>query len=101
MYTCSGISFEFIEGRILNNSLRRDRPDTIRCIVASLIGDSESGDSLVDDSEPIVPLYQPLDEDFMDQSWEPDPYDAGPGICLADRFYFLPLIHFTNRLPSE
>ncbi|KAH9959208.1 hypothetical protein BC827DRAFT_1384800 [Russula dissimulans] len=31
----------------------RDRPDTIRCIVASLVVDGESGDSLVDDDEPI------------------------------------------------
>ncbi|KAG8214513.1 hypothetical protein J3R82DRAFT_9571 [Butyriboletus roseoflavus] len=56
----------------------RDRPDTIRCIVASLVGDGESGDSLVDDNEPIQPLQQPEIENYADPEWTPEPIDAGP-----------------------
>ncbi|KAH7925590.1 hypothetical protein BV22DRAFT_1010971 [Leucogyrophana mollusca] len=56
----------------------RDRPDTIRCIVASLVGDGESGDSLVDESEPILPLQQPEMENYSDPEWTPEPIDAGP-----------------------
>ncbi|KII90894.1 hypothetical protein PLICRDRAFT_137424 [Plicaturopsis crispa FD-325 SS-3] len=56
----------------------RDRPDTIRSIVASLVGDGESGDSLVDENEPIVPLQQAEIEDYTDPNWEPEPVDAGP-----------------------
>ncbi|TFK26875.1 ubiquitin-protein ligase [Coprinopsis marcescibilis] len=56
----------------------RDRPDTIRCIVASLVGDEDSGDSLLDDNEPIQPLQQSETEDYSDPMWEPEPIDAGP-----------------------
>ena len=63
----------------LTPQTHRDRPDTIRCIVASLVGDGESGDSLVDENEPIQPLQQVPIEDFSDANWEPDPVDAGPG----------------------
>ncbi|KAF8555265.1 hypothetical protein OG21DRAFT_1411185 [Imleria badia] len=56
----------------------RDRPDAIRCIVASLVGDGESGDSLVDDNEPIQPLQQPEIENYADPEWTPEPIDAGP-----------------------
>ncbi|THV01862.1 hypothetical protein K435DRAFT_775875 [Dendrothele bispora CBS 962.96] len=56
----------------------RERPDTIRCIVSNLVGDEDSGDSLVDESEPIVPLQQPDIEDYTDPNWEPEPIDAGP-----------------------
>jgi anaphase-promoting complex subunit 2 len=56
-----------------------DRPDTIRCIVASLVVDSESGDSLVDDDGPIQPLQSPQVDDYTDPNWEPEPIDAGPG----------------------
>ncbi|KAK1228790.1 hypothetical protein PQX77_008171 [Marasmius sp. AFHP31] len=56
----------------------RERPDTIRCIVSNLVGDDESGDSLVDESEPIQPLQQPELEDYSDPNWEPEPIDAGP-----------------------
>ncbi|PSR71728.1 hypothetical protein PHLCEN_2v12376, partial [Hermanssonia centrifuga] len=56
----------------------RDRPDTIRCIVASLVGDGESGDSLVDENEPIQPLQQAQMDDYGDPNWEPEPIDAGP-----------------------
>lgn len=76
----------------------RDRPDAIRCIVASLVGDGESGDSLVDDNEPIQPLQQPEIENYADPEWTPEPIDAGPGKC------FLPLIacskaNLSGRLP--
>ncbi|KAF8812048.1 hypothetical protein BYT27DRAFT_6431262 [Phlegmacium glaucopus] len=56
----------------------RDRPDTIRSIVANLVGDDDSGDSLVDENEPIQPLQQPEAEDYTDPNWEPEPMDAGP-----------------------
>ena len=56
----------------------RDRPDTIRCIVASLVGDGESEDSLVDDNEPIQPIQQPEMENYSDPEWNPEPIDAGP-----------------------
>lgn len=58
--------------------LVRDRPDTIRCIVASLVGDGESEDSLVDENEPIQPLQQPEMENYSDPDWNPEPIDAGP-----------------------
>ena len=58
----------------------RERPDTIRCIVASLVGDDSSGDSLVDSNEPPGPLQQAVAEDYSDPNWEPDPIDAGPGM---------------------
>ena len=63
----------------------RERPDTIRSIVANLVGDDDSGDSLVDENEPIQPLQQPELEDYTDSNWEPDPIDAGPG---KDFFFF-------------
>jgi len=53
--------------------------------VASLVGDGESGDSLVDENEPIHPLQQPETEDYTDPNWEPEPIDAGPG--KMDRTY--------------
>jgi anaphase-promoting complex subunit 2 len=59
--------------------LRRERPDTIRNIVASLVGDGESGESLVDENDPIQPLQNAEVEDYSDPNWEPEPVDAGPG----------------------
>ncbi|KAJ3735886.1 hypothetical protein DFJ43DRAFT_1054769 [Lentinula guzmanii] len=56
----------------------RERPDTIRCIVSNLVGDDDSGDSLVDESEPIQPLQQYELDDYLDSNWEPEPVDAGP-----------------------
>ncbi|KAF5376816.1 hypothetical protein D9757_008906 [Collybiopsis confluens] len=56
----------------------RERPDTIRCIVSNLVGDEDSGDSLVDESEPIQPLQQSELEEYTDPNWEPEPVDAGP-----------------------
>lgn len=77
----------------------RDRPDTIKCIVASLVGDGESGDSLVDDNEPIQPLQGPQADDYTDPNWDPEPIDAGPGTL-----YMLALPNLTSmwhRLPSK
>lgn len=59
--------------------MESDRPDTIRAIVASLVGDGESGESLIDDNEPIQPLQSVQVDDYMDPNWEPEPIDAGPG----------------------
>lgn len=56
----------------------RARSDTIRCIVANLVGDKESGDSLADVDEPVQPLSQVQMEDYSDPNWEPEPIDAGP-----------------------
>ncbi|KAJ6453076.1 hypothetical protein C8R45DRAFT_1056934 [Mycena sanguinolenta] len=56
----------------------RERPDTIRSIVANLVGDDDSGDSLVDENEPIQPLQQLATEDYSDPHWDPEPIDAGP-----------------------
>ncbi|KAF9474205.1 hypothetical protein BDN70DRAFT_334409 [Pholiota conissans] len=56
----------------------RERPDTIRSIVANLVGDDDTGDALVDENEPVVPLQQPEFEDYGDPNWEPEPIDAGP-----------------------
>lgn len=71
----------------------RDRPDTIRCIVSNLVGDDDSGDSLVDESEPIQPLQQQEAEDYSDPNWEPEPMDAGPGRVFVD------FIHVSFWLP--
>ena len=59
--------------------LHRERLDTIRSVIANLVGDDDSGDSLVDENEPIQPLQQPQLEDYTDLNWEPGPIDAGPG----------------------
>ncbi|KAF8723226.1 hypothetical protein AX14_009377 [Amanita brunnescens Koide BX004] len=56
----------------------RERPDTIRCIVANLVGDDDTGDSLIDENEPIQPLQQTDIDDYSDPNWEPEPVDAGP-----------------------
>jgi anaphase-promoting complex subunit 2 len=64
----------------------RERPDTIRSIVANLVGDDESGDSLVDENEPIQPLHQPEIEDYSDIEWQPEPIDAGPGAVWVMAF---------------
>ncbi|KAF9564194.1 hypothetical protein CPC08DRAFT_734567 [Agrocybe pediades] len=56
----------------------RERPDTIRSIVANLVGDDDSGDSLVDENEPVTPLQQTDVEDYSDPQWDPEPIDAGP-----------------------
>lgn len=55
----------------------RERPDTIRCIVANLVGDEDGGDTLVE-NEPVQPLHQVEVDDYLDSTWEPEPNDAGP-----------------------
>ncbi|KAL1709147.1 hypothetical protein EV121DRAFT_253251, partial [Schizophyllum commune] len=55
----------------------RERPDTIRCIVANLVGDDDGADTLVE-NEPIQPLHQVDIDDYSDPAWEPEPIDAGP-----------------------
>ena len=66
----------------------RERPDTIRSIVANLVGDDDGGDSLVDENEPVQPLQQPEAEDYTDPNWEPEPIDAGPGEFKYQSFFF-------------
>ena len=48
--------------------------------MASLIGDGESGDLLMDENEPICTLQQPEVEDYTDPNWEPEPIDVGPSM---------------------
>jgi len=73
----------------------RDRPDTIRCIVANLVGDdTETPDSLIDDTldppgssggigeggragQLLVNPAARID-DYSDPNWNPEPLDAGP-----------------------
>lgn len=43
------------------------------------MGDDDSGDSLVDENEPIQPLQALETEDYNDPNWDPEPIDAGPG----------------------
>ncbi|KAF7305903.1 Anaphase-promoting complex subunit 2 [Mycena chlorophos] len=56
----------------------RERPDTIRSIVANLVGEDDGGDSLVDENDTPVPLAPPDADGFNDPNWEPEPVDAGP-----------------------
>ena len=81
--------------------LDRDRPDTIRSIVASLVGDGESGESLVDENEPIHPLQQPEVEDYTDPNWEPEPIDAGPGMNNSTHLITCCRLTYTPRLSSQ
>ena len=57
----------------------RERPDTIKCIVATLV----EGDELQDENEHSVGLIPQSNddtvEDFLDPKWEPEPFDAAPG----------------------
>ncbi|KIJ53213.1 hypothetical protein M422DRAFT_222616 [Sphaerobolus stellatus SS14] len=53
----------------------RERPDTIRNIVASLVG--EGGD-LLDESDQTTALQPPPVDDYLDPNWEPEPIDSGP-----------------------
>ena len=78
----------------------RDRPDAIRCIVASLVGDGESGDSLIDENEPIQPLQQPEIENYADPDWAPEPIDAGPGKPSLSST-ISSSVHFSLRFPCQ
>jgi len=56
----------------------RDRSDTIRCIVATLV----EGEELQDENEASGLISQSNDgavENFLDPKWEPEPIDAAPG----------------------
>lgn len=64
----------------------RIRPDTIRCIVASLVNSDDDDDILGGDLEDdedggIKPLQTRDDreEDYTDPNWVPEPVDAAPG----------------------
>jgi len=79
----------------------RERHDTIRSIVSSLV---DEGGELMSDNEQITPL-QTSGEDYTDRNWEPDPIDAGSGkypsscfrIWLTDR----PFLDFRTNKPSD
>ncbi|THH01918.1 hypothetical protein EW026_g872 [Hermanssonia centrifuga] len=58
--------------------LMQSQIQSVGTSVASLVGDGESGDSLVDENEPIQPLQQAQLDDYGDPNWEPEPIDAGP-----------------------
>ena len=51
--------------------------------MANLVGDDDSGDSLIDENEPVQPLQTTEIEDYTDVNWEPEPIDAGPGERLS------------------
>ena len=59
----------------------RDRPDTIKCIVATLV----QGEELQDENEystgagVIGQGNEDEAENFLDPKWEPEPIDAAPG----------------------
>lgn len=63
----------------------RDRSDTIKCLVATLV----EGEDLGDENEPthgsvtggigVDGGHSEVVEDFSDPKWEPEPVDAAPG----------------------
>lgn len=61
----------------------RDRQDTIRCIVATLV----EGEELQDENEAMTgSISQSNDEtveNFLDPKWDPEPVDAAPGKSKA------------------
>ncbi|MCH4577942.1 hypothetical protein, partial [Achromobacter xylosoxidans] len=68
----------------------RKRPDTIRCIVASLVNSEDDDldltagigpDDRDDDDGGIKPLQtrDEREEDYSDPNWVPEPIDAAPG----------------------
>lgn len=71
--------------------------------MASLVGDGESGDSLVDENEPIQPLTGPQIDDYSDPNWEPEPNDAGPGESCMQIFCegLTGLLDFRANKPSD
>ncbi|CED84265.1 Anaphase-promoting complex (APC), subunit 2 [Phaffia rhodozyma] len=60
-------------------SFLRKRPDTIRCIVASLVDDDEGleMDDVEDDIKPLQ-VNDDLEEDYSNPNWVPEPIDAAP-----------------------
>ena len=61
------------------NSLCRSRSDTVACIVSMLVETEELTD--VNDRFRIqeIQIRHELAEDWIDNSWEPEPIDASPG----------------------
>jgi anaphase-promoting complex subunit 2 len=55
----------------------RDRPDTIRCIVATLVEEDLQDEN--EAAEPLASTNDPTIERFWDAKWEPEPMDAAPG----------------------
>lgn len=62
--------------------------------------DGESGDSIVDDDEPIQPLQGTQVDDYTDPNWEPEPIDAGPGKVFPSSFSQV-IADQDDRLPGE
>lgn len=55
----------------------KDRPDTVKCVVAALV----EGEELQDENEAGGLIQASNDdavEDFLDPKWEPEPVDAAP-----------------------
>lgn len=55
----------------------KDRPDTVKCVVATLV----EGEELQDENEAgglIQASHDDAVESFSDPSWEPEPFDAAP-----------------------
>ena len=72
--------------------------------MASLVVDGESGDSIVDDDEPIQPLQGTQVDDYTDPNWEPEPIDAGPGKVshhLFTKSSLIRTIDFRANRPSD
>lgn len=78
----------------------RERPDTIRSIVSSLVGE---GSDLVDENEPPQPLQMQA-EDYTDIHWQPEAVDAGPGMRNPTYSLYKSLImvsEFRTNKPSD
>ena len=74
--------------------------------MANLVGDGESGETLVDENEPIQPLQQRQADDYNDPNWEPEPIDAGPGVLcppLEPALFILTLgpADFRSNKPTD
>jgi anaphase-promoting complex subunit 2 len=64
--------------------------------------DGESGDSIVDDDEPIQPLQGTQVDDYTDPNWEPEPIDAGPGkVSFFPMSSLIRAIDFRANRPSD
>lgn len=81
----------------------RERPDTIRSIVASFVDEEselvEEGDA--QDNAPIV-LENDDAPDWEDPNWEPEPIDAGPsGLQITASGAFLTSNHRLSKRRSQ
>jgi anaphase-promoting complex subunit 2 len=89
-----------LKNKCTNYRVLRGRSDTIRSIVANLVG--EGGD-LVEENEQIAPIQTSV-EDYSDRNWEPEPIDAGPGKYIVRTFAFCPVKapkDFRTNKPSD